>query len=437
MTTYKLLLTTYRSPLKLSSPYTRSEHTLTQQIKSTTGDVSFLRLISTSIVAKLLIDTNTQIFSPFLPIIAAGLGIDVITMGRLLGLRSVVGLLSPFFGTLADRRGYRLVIRLGLLLTALGMLLIASSQQIWMVALGMVSAGLGVSSFIPTLQAYVSARLPYGQRARALGMVEYSWAFTGIVGLSLIGWLIEATNWRVPFFLLSIGLVMMTVVFGAMPDVRATEAFVDPKNATITPIAATPWARMRNFFALGSNALSTYSTIGAGALTFFAAFQILIIYGAWLKGQYHLDAAQLGLVALILGVFDLAASVSVSLFTDRIGKRRSVLLGNLGALAGYLLLPWLNTSISLAVLGIALARSCFEFTIVSHFPLLSEQVPTQRGKVLTLGSAIVLGAGTLASLSGPWLYTRYDVIGVSTLSMAAVCLAILLLLAWVQDPEAG
>ena len=167
---------------------------MTEQVQSDGRDISFLRLISTSIVAKLLVDINTQIFSPFLPIIAAGLGIDVITMGRLLGLRSAVGLLSPFFGTLADRRGYRLVIRMGLLLTALGMFLVASSYQLWMVAAGMVAAGLGVSSFIPTLQAYVSARLPYDQRARALGMVEYSWAITGIVGLSLIGFCLAARS---------------------------------------------------------------------------------------------------------------------------------------------------------------------------------------------------------------------------------------------------
>ena len=410
---------------------------MTDRVESATNDISFLRLISTSIAAKLLVDTNTQIFSPFLPIIAAGLGIDVVTMGRLLGLRSAVGLLSPFFGTLADRRGYRLVIRMGLLLTALGMFLIASSQQLWMAAVGMIAAGLGVSSFIPTLQAYVSAQLPYHQRARALGMVEYAWAITGIAGLSLIGWLIEATNWRVPFFLLGIGLVIMSFVFGAMPAVRAVDHGSAPTNNPSGSLSVPVWRRMGNFFALGSNARSTYSTISAGALTFFAGFQIMIIYGAWLKNQYQLDAAQLGLVALILGLFDLVASVSVSLFTDRIGKRRSVLLGNLFALLGYLLLPWLNTSVTLTVFGIALARGCFEFTIVSHFPLLSEQVPEQRGKVLTLGSAVVLGAGTLASFSGPWLYTHYGVIGVSTLSATSVGGAVLLLLSWVKERPEG
>ncbi len=407
---------------------------MTERVESTANDISFLRLIGISSLAKLLVDTNTQIFSPFLPIIATGLGIDVVTLGRLLSLRSAVGILAPFFGTLADRRGYRLVLRLGLWLTAAGMFLIGSSHQLWMVALGMVATGLGVSAFIPTLQAYVSARLPYAQRARALGMVEYSWAFTGIVGLSLIGWLIEATSWRTPFFLLGVGMVIMSFVFAGLPAVHAQAGMA---SQPITPAAPTNfWLRIRGFFALGANARSTYSTLFAGMLTFMAAFQIMLIYGAWLNEQYHLDAAQLGLVALVLGLFDLTASVSVSLFTDRIGKRRSVLMGNLGALVGYLLLPWLNTTIFLTVFGIALARGCFEFAIVSHFPLLSEQVPLQRGKVMTLGSAMLLLGSTLASFSGPWLYTHYGVVGVSTLSAILVCLAIALLLTWVNERHA-
>jgi predicted MFS family arabinose efflux permease len=406
---------------------------LAEQVQPNASDISFLRLISTSIFAKLLVDTNTQIFNPFLHIIATGLGVDVVTLGRLLSLRSAVGIAAPLFGTLADRRGYRLVMRLGLLLSAAGMFLIGSSHQLWMAALGMIVTGLGVSAFIPTLQAYVSAHLPYSQRARALGMVEYSWAFTGIVGLSLMGWLIEATSWRTPFFLLGAGMVVMSFVFARMPDGQAEDG-MGPRPTTIDAPANFSM-RTRHFFALGANARSAYSTIFAGALTYLAGFQIMLIYGTWLDEQYHLDAAQLGLVALVLGLFDLAASVSVSLFTDRIGKRRSVLLGNLGALIGYLLLPWLNTTVFLTVLGIALARSCFEFTIVSHFPLLSEQAPAQRGKVMTLGSAVLLGAGTIASFSSPWLYTHYGVIGVSTVSSVMVCLAITLLFTWVNEHD--
>ena len=47
--------------------------------------------------------------------------------------------------------------------------------------------GLGIACFVPNLHAYLSARLPYSLRARGLGMVEYSWALTGIIGAVALG----------------------------------------------------------------------------------------------------------------------------------------------------------------------------------------------------------------------------------------------------------
>ena len=165
--------------------------------------------------------------------------------------------------------------------------------------------------------------------------------------------------------------------------------------------------------------------------------QIMIAHGAWLAEQYGLGPAQLGFVAFIFGWFDLAASVSVSLFTDRIGKRRSVLIGIIGSLAGYALMPVLNTSVTLAVVAIAFARMCFEFNIVSHFPLLSEQVPAQRGQAMTLGSAAALVAGTVAGFSGPWLLVTLGVPALAWTSGAAVALGLVIVLLLVREqPDA-
>ena len=72
-------------------------------------------------------------------------------------------------------------------------------------------------------------------------------------------------------------------------------------------------------------------------------------------------------------------SVSVSLFTDRIGKRRSVIFGIVGSLIGYVVMPDFNVELGLAVAAIGVTRMFFEFSIVSYFPLLSEQAPAQRG----------------------------------------------------------
>ena len=195
--------------------------------------LSFRRLIGTGIGAKLLVDIGQQIFNPFLPVIASGLGITVVTLGRLVGLRSLMGIFAPLFGVAADRTSYRLVIRLALLLNAAGFLLLGFSQGMWMTVVAMILAGLGTSVFVPNLQAYVSGHLPYSIRARGLGMLEYSWALTGIVGLSVVGILIQLTNWRVPFFLLALGMVIMSFVFGAMPAVQGAHASAPARRVAV------------------------------------------------------------------------------------------------------------------------------------------------------------------------------------------------------------
>jgi MFS family permease len=378
-----------------------------------------------------LVDIGTQMFNPFLPIFAAGLNTDVVTMGRLVGLRSAVGLLSPLFGSLADRVGYRRVMSVALLVNAVGMAVIGSSQSLWQATVGIVLIGLGLAGFVPTLQAYLGARLPYHQLARGIGMLEYSWALTGIVGLSLMGQLIAATDWRTPFYVLSAGMVVAFFLFRTLPSARED---VLPKPASVASATTlSAWQRVVAFFHIERNATSTWAAILATAFTFYAAMQLMIVHGVWYADQYGLGARELGYVALLFGCFDLAASVSVSLFTDRFGKRRSVIVGVAGALVGYLLIPWLNVGIVPAVLSAALARGFFEFAIVANLTLLNVQSPAQRGKIMTLSAALTLGCSTLATFVAPALYARIGIMGIALISALSTGVALLLLLTRVRE----
>ena len=393
-------------------------------------EISYVWLMAISIVTRLMVDSSVQMFNPYLPIFAAGLGTTVVVMGRLVSARSAMGIFSPFFGAYADRYGYRQVMRGGLIAAGLGLALVGLSPNVPVAVAGMILMGLGLSAFVPTLQAYLSARLPYHQRARGIGILEYSWALTGIVGLSLIGLLIAATNWRAPFFLLAAGILIMSWVFGMLPSAREDGAPAPAAPAQARPVG---FERIVDFFRLGENAASTYSLIASSTATFFASMLIMIVYGAWLADQYGLGPRQLGSVALVFGVFDLTTSVSVSLFTDRIGKRRSVIWGTAGSLFGYLLIPWLNVGLVPAVLSTALARGFFEFAVVSNIPLLSEQVPAMRGKVMTLGAAAGLIASTVAAFVAPALYTVMGIAGVAALSAGSAAVALLLVWTRVRD----
>ncbi|MFN8441822.1 MAG: MFS transporter [Caldilineaceae bacterium] len=390
------------------------------ETKNSPSDISFLRLITTGISTKLIIDSGFQIFNPFLPIIATGLGADLTIMGRLISLRNLVGLAAPIAGTVGDRVGYRRVIRFGMLVLIVGMLLLGSSSSIIPAMIAMICLGFSHVCVTPILQAYISSKLPYSQRGRAIGMLEYSWALTGIVGLSLIGFLIQWTNWRVPFFVLAACMAVMWVIFGAMPDVKAEGA---QRRFNLIDI-----------FRVEENRRSTYATIAVGALSYFAGSQMMLIYGQWLKTQYGLQPFQLGTVAFGLGWSDLLlGSVMVSLITDRIGKRVSLIIGLIVSAVGYFVMPLFNTAVIPAVVSMALTRGGFEFAIVSNISLLSEQTPKQRGKALTLGGAVWQLLGAVTGIVTPWIFEQWGMLGVTRISGIAATVAILIAVTLVKE----
>ncbi|MEZ4720027.1 MAG: MFS transporter [Caldilineaceae bacterium] len=346
-------------------------------------DISFAKLIGTSISVKLLVDTGMQIFNPFLEIITLGLGTNIVVMGALLGLRSAMGLFAPIFGAVADRRGYRPVMQLSLLLGAAGLIVVGLSRNVWMAAPGMILMGLGFTSFVPNMHAYLSARLPYAIRARGLGMIEYSWALTGIVGLFVVGQLIAVAGWRVPFLLLGGGLALGAVVMGRLPSSGHTGMVRPAEQAARLPFTQ----RAVAFFDLGEHAGSTYATIVAAAFNFFAAMQLMVIYGVWLGDQYGLGAAQLGA--------RWRWSSGCSIWRQRLGQslhrpHRQAAQRAGGRGRGHQAKHPHAVQLQRGPLRVCRrhrrgdARSCFEFSIVSNFPLLSEQAPAHARKVMTL-----------------------------------------------------
>ena len=83
----------------------------------------------------------------------------------------------------------------------------------------------------------------------------------------------------------------------------------------------------------------------------------------------------------------------------------------------------------------ALPRGFFEFGSVSQISLLSEQVPEQRGKMMSLGSAFVMVSGALANITGPWLYVSYGVTGLCIVSAIALVASLVVLAAFVSEPH--
>lgn len=388
--------------------------------KALRGKLPFLLVLG--VMAKLLVDTTVQIFNPFLIVIAGGVGVSTLMMGRIFSMRSLVGLIAPLLGSIADRVGHKVIMRASLLVSGVAMILAPATGSVLVFAVAIVLAGAAQSGYTPNIHAYLSSKLTYEKRAMGLGIIEYSWALAGIVGLSVSGYLMDAISWKAPFYVLGAGLVLMSFVFGLLPD----------ENANTEPVL-TKRGSFRDFIHLGEHRLSAWSAIGITGLNMFAIMHVMIIHGGWLQAEYGLSPSRLGTVALIFGLADLTASVLVSVFVDRIGKRRSVMIGVAGMAAGCAVMPLLNTSLVLAVISIMAPRMFFEFAVVSNFPLLSEQVPDARGKVMSLAMSAGLLGATLAGLTGPAAYLRLGVWGLGPVSCAAALASFCLLTFFIRE----
>ena len=334
-------------------------------------------------------------------------------LGVILAVRSLVGLSAPLWGALADRKGYRTILQVCLCIAGTGTFISVLMGSPFLFAVFIVIGGIGVAGFKPNLHAYLSGMIPYEKRGRGLGIVEYSYALAGVAGLPAIGFLIEAMGWRVPFYLLGGFLVLMAAVFFTLPRAK--------RPAAVLPA---PTVGFKSFFRLGSNAVSAWASIAAMGLVIFANVHLYIIYGVWLGGEYGLGPARLGSVSFIFGIGDLAMSILVSLYIDRLGKKRNVLFGAAAAAAGFMLLPFLDRGLVPAVAGLAFVRLCFQAIILGLFPLISEQVPNQRGKAISLAIAAGLLGSTFASITGPAAYLRFGVWGIGPAG-AVVMIAIL------------
>ena len=393
-------------------------HDLELNVLSTgTESTSIRRIVAVSMIARAVHDTAARMIYPFLPDIAKGLGLPIEQVGALISLRNGMGILGPVFGVMSDRVGHRRSVMLGLAVLGSGAILTGSAAGLPVAALGFVLAGIGSTIVIPTLIAYVSDRVPFARRGRVTGAIEMTWALAGLVGVPIVGLIIAALGWRVPFIVLGVAALLCAALMllleeaSAIRDVRA--AF-----------------DLRSF----GRHHSALAFVAAWFLIFFAFENIQVGYASWLETQFGLNTAQRGMAQSFFGIFEIAASASSALFLDRIGKKRGVTGGLIVILSGYTLLVAVGSSaLWLGLVSIGVAFLGFEFSVVSGVPIMGEQIPEARGTVI----ALTIAAGSLGrlagDLSGSAFVTGPGFIAAALLSAGAALLTVIVFIKWVQE----
>ncbi len=375
------------------------------------------RIVAIAMSTRAVHDTAMRMVYPFLPEIAAGLGVTIAQAGLLVSLRNGVGIIAPAFGAMSDRAGHRRSAMLGLMVLGSGLLITGMAGGMGLAAIGFVLCGIGSAIFTPALLAYVSDRVPFARRGRVTGTIEIMWGLAGMIGVPIMGVIITAIGWRAPFTLLGIaafagaGLILLLEEYHEQYVLREALKLA---------------ALRRN--------RSAIAFIITWFLVFFAFENIQVGYATWLEQQFGLSTAARGTVQFLFGIFEITASLSSALFLDRIGKKRGVAGGLVVVMMGYALLATFGSAaLPIGLMAISVTFLGFEFSVVSGVPIMGEQIPTARGTMI----ALALTAGNLGRAIADWIGSALASgagfsIAASISALVAV-LTVVIFVRWVQE----
>jgi len=143
------------------------------------------------VLCRLILNTARRFAYPFAPALSRGLGVHLTAVTSLIAINQATSIIGIFSGPLADRFGYRRMMIAGLELLVIGMLAGGMLPLYSIIVVTFFLAGLAKTLFDPALQAYVGERVPFEKRGLVIGLLEFSWAGSTLVGIPAIAFLIH------------------------------------------------------------------------------------------------------------------------------------------------------------------------------------------------------------------------------------------------------
>ncbi len=372
----------------------------------------FTLQVAAFLIIRTAINTCIRMVGPFLLVFARGVGADMTSMATAVSASMAASAVGPFLAEIADRRGRKAGMLLGLIIYTLGvgLMLIWPVYSAFLIAL--LLASLGNNIFLPAVQAYVGDRVPYEKRGFTLSILEVSWAGAFIAGVPVVGFIISRAGWQSPFlslFLLGI-LSIITVIFlvPSLPGEKKKEEAIDSSRFKLI------WHTPAAMFGLAM-----------GFLVIMGNNLISVIFGVWMEEAYGLKIAAIGAAATVIGFAELAGEGTVGLVVDKFGKRRTIAAGFIVNIISAVIPFFIGGSVFGALIWLFIFYISFEITLVAAIPLMTEVLPPARATLM----AVFLAASSLGMATGMFLGPRLYTAGGFTVNVIVAMLVNILGLA--------
>jgi predicted MFS family arabinose efflux permease len=345
---------------------------------------------------------------PFIATIARGLHVELADIGVAIAISELFGLASPVIGRVVDRLGARKAVAVGLGAAIAGTCLAAGSQGVAMLTIALVLLGQGNTTFYLGIGTWIAMHVPYERRGRVTGLIEVSWAFGLLLGVSTMGLVTAISDWRVGYLSGAAAMAVMAIVVIGRIDSPTDDHRIAADAARKTGrLVSRGWLVLLSGFAMTG-----------------ASHTLIVTFGSWLEDEFGLTPAGLSAVTFLLGAGELAATLSVARFTDVWGKRRSIAVGAslmIPAAAG--LAMW-HHHLVLGVALLAIAVLGFEFSVVSAISLGTGLVPGAPARGLGLLVGVDTVGRAVMSVPATRLYTSYGIGWPAAIAAALAAVAV-------------
>lgn len=246
-------------------------------------------------------------------------------LSLVLGVGGIFNLIvSPLVGRLSDRTRSRMGMRkpwmiAGVVITAIGMTIVALSTSVPLILLGYCINAIGISTTIAALIALMPDHVPHAQRGRVSGILGLGNPI-GAVGGALLAQALAGNAvllFLVPVAVMAVGVGILVVSF---TDRRLSPAEVAALPAFgLREFIGSYWVSPRRYPDFGWTWLSRFLVfMGVAAFTTYQAF--------FLIDRFDIQVEQVaGIIALAVGVqnvFVLASSPLAGWLSDRLDRRK-------------------------------------------------------------------------------------------------------------------
>jgi predicted MFS family arabinose efflux permease len=342
-------------------------------------------------LVRMIININTRMIYPFLNTFASGLGVDLVTISLAMTVRSISGAFSLFLTPVADRRGRKTGMLLGvaIFIVGAGLVTVWSSFTAFTIAISLTFLGMFV--YLSSTQAYIGDRVRAGRRGTALGLIETGWGVSYIIGMPILGWIIDRYGWRAPFpITAALGVLAFILILAFVPNYKPQQKLINSgvlkSILDVLKIPAARYGLLMSLMLISSNEV------------------INLVFGVWLEVSFGLKLAALGAASAVIGISEISGESIGGVVSDKLGRERSIMLGMGLMLVISAALPFVGGTQAGALIGLFFFYLSYEFTFVSTLPFMTELVPEARGTMLGANVACLALGRMIGNLVSPFVF---------------------------------